>query len=70
MDGESGAPVFREDPPFLRMCLADVNGEEADPVDKPLGEVLERPNLGAEGRSGVGAEHERDWPFREQRREA
>jgi hypothetical protein len=40
--------------------LADVDGEERDAVAKPLGQVLERPNLGAEGRSGVRAEDERD----------
>ena len=70
MNGESGAPVLREDPPFLRMCLADVDGDETDPLGESVGEVLERPNLGAEGRSGVGAEDERHWPVGEERREA
>jgi hypothetical protein len=70
VDGESGAPVFRQDPSFLRVRLANVDGQERDPVGKPVGEVLERPNLGAKGRSGVGAEDERNGPFGEERREA
>ena len=42
------------------MRLLDVDGEERDPVGVSRGEIVERPNLGAEGRSGVRAEDERD----------
>jgi hypothetical protein len=46
--------------------FADVDGEERDAIAIPLGQALERPNLGAERRSGVGAEHERDGPLAQQ----
>jgi hypothetical protein len=39
--------------------FADVDGEEGDTLAMALGEFLERPNLGAEWRSGVRAEDER-----------
>jgi hypothetical protein len=50
---ETGAPVLREDPTFLRVRLADVDDEEMDTVAVLPRELLERPDLGAERRSGI-----------------
>jgi hypothetical protein len=60
VDGDAGTAILGKDPPFLRMRLADVDDEEYDPLAVAVGELLERPDLGAERRSGVGAEDERD----------
>jgi hypothetical protein len=51
------------------MRLADVDGEERDTVAELRRQTVERPNLGAEGRSGVRAEDERDRPVGIQLRE-
>lgn len=42
------------------MRLLDVDDEELDPVTVRPVELLQAPGLLAEGRSGVGAEDERD----------
>jgi hypothetical protein len=52
------------------MGLADVDAEEEPAVAVALRELLERPNLGAEGRSGVRAEDECDRAFLEERAQA
>jgi hypothetical protein len=60
VDGDAGTAILGKDPPFLRMGLADVDDEEADPAAVAFGELFERPDLGAERRSGVRAEDEDD----------
>ena len=52
------------------MRLADVDAEEVHAVAVALRELLERPNLGAEGRSGVRAEDQRDRTFLDERAQA
>jgi len=48
------------------MGLTDVDREERDPVPIAVGQSVERPYLGAEGRSGIRAEDERDRPLGEE----
>ena len=52
------------------MRLLDVDGEKRDSVCVGRGEIVERPNLGAEGRSSERAEDERDWTLGIELREA
>jgi len=66
---DAGAAVLGQDPAFLRVRLAYVDRHEAHAVAVARGELLERPNLGAKGRSGIRAEHERDRLLGKQRRE-
>jgi hypothetical protein len=49
------------------MRLADVDGEEVDAVAELFRQPVQRPDLGAEGGSGVGAEDECDRTPLEQR---
>jgi hypothetical protein len=67
VDGELRAAVLGEDPPLLRVRLADVDGEETHAVAEPFSQPVQRPDLGAEGGSSVGAEDESDRPPLEQR---
>jgi hypothetical protein len=51
--GDAGAAILGQDPSLLWMCLADVDDDELDPRSVPGSELFERPDLGAEGWSGV-----------------
>jgi hypothetical protein len=67
VDREPRAAVLGKDPTLLRVRLADVDGEEVHAIAEPFRQPVERPDLGAEGGSGVGAEDESDRPPLEQR---
>src|SRR5918996_3626102 len=67
---KSGSAVLGEDPPLLGVRLADVDDQEVHPAAVRLRQRFERPDLGAERRSSVGAEDERDGPLRPERAEA
>jgi hypothetical protein len=50
--------------------LADVDDHKMDAVAVPPGQLLQRPNLGAERRSGVRTEDQRNRPLRQEGAEA
>ena len=52
--------VDRKLPAVLGVGFLNIDDEELDPVPIALGDLLQAPGLLAEGRSGVGAEDERD----------
>ena len=66
VDRDSRAPVLGQDPALLGMGFPDVDREERDPISIAVGQSVERPHLGAEGRSGVRPEDERDRPLGEE----
>jgi hypothetical protein len=63
MNRQSRPAIFGDDPAVLRVRLADVDDKETDAVAVPPGQPLQRPNLGAEGRSCVRAEDQRHRPL-------
>jgi hypothetical protein len=67
---KSRAAILGKNPPLLRVCLADVDDKEVHVTPIPGGQLLERPNLGAEGRSGVRTEDQCYGEFSEERGEA
>jgi hypothetical protein len=67
--GDLRATILRKDPPFLRVCLTNVDNEKVDTSPLTSRELLERSNLGAERWSGVRAEDERHRQLVEERPE-
>jgi hypothetical protein len=70
MNGQSRSAIFRDDPAVLRVRLADVDDYKMDAVAVAPGQLLQRPDLGAERRSGVRTEDQRNRPLRQEGAEA
>ena len=67
--GDAARPVRGQHPAVLGVRLPDVHDEERDVVGVAVVQRLQRAHLGAEGRSGIRAEHERDGAYAREARQ-